>query len=334
MHAVNDRRGFTLIELLVVIAIIGVLVGLLLPAVQVARESGRRNACVNNTKQLGLAYHSYHDSTRRVARAWYGPGWKNLDGSLVTYGTKRGTAFWEMMPFLEQSTLYDRASGDVFFAGPGGFVAHYTQIPVFLCPTDTRTRTHANGVPGAAQGLSNYAINFQVSGRPEAGDNTVGTSCDTPKIYTSSDSSQTNLAATNTFKAFTDGLSKTLVFAEKYRVCRTDGFFGNIWSGTPWDMRYHPVFAFGNRSGSTAYLNCSAWDHNSVGPNSKPQASGDTVVQNNVNVCSIMRTQAVHVATMTAGLADGSVRLINADIDGNTWWALCTPSGGETPDAF
>ncbi len=327
------RLGFTLVELLVVIAIIGALVGLLLPAVQTAREAGRRSMCSNHMKQLGLAHQSYHDANRRVPRAWYGPGWKNPDGSLVAYGSKRGTAFWEMMPFSEQTALYDRASGDTFFAA-SGFVAHNTQIPSFLCPTDQRTRVHANQTPGAGQSLSNYAINFQVSGRPEFGDNVVGTSCNSAQIYTASDPAQTNLSATMTFKSFTDGTSKTLAFGEKYRVCRADGFFGNMWSGTPWDMRYHPIFAYGNRAGSTAFLNCAAPDHNNVGPNSKPQAAGQLVTVMDANVCSNMRTQAFHLGTMTAGFADGSVRSLNANIDGTAWWALCTPSGGDTAGDF
>ena len=96
------RRGFTLIELLVVIAIIGVLVGLLLPAVQQAREAARRVSCTNNMKQLGLAIHNYVDAYKKIPNAadWRIPG---------TASTKTPWTTWTVtiMPFLEKSALYD-----------------------------------------------------------------------------------------------------------------------------------------------------------------------------------------------------------------------------------
>ena len=87
------RRGFTLVELLVVLAVIGLLLALLLPAVQSAREAARRMQCQNNLRQIGVAFHNYHDQVGGLPFGWdtHGTGWSAL-----------------ILPQLEQQTLYDR----------------------------------------------------------------------------------------------------------------------------------------------------------------------------------------------------------------------------------
>lgn len=332
-HPLRPPRcsGFTLVELLVVIAIIGVLIGLLLPAVQSAREAGRRNACMNNVKQLMLAYHSYHDAFRQVVRAYHGPGQRNQSGATIA-SARRGTAFWELMPFTEQSALYDGASGDIYHAGNPA----YSQIPTLLCPTDTRVKSHGTSSPGTSWALSNYAINFQVAGRPEH--NNTSSGCSTSTKFVNDDPAQINMTPnTDLGRLCTDGTSKTIVLGEKYRVCQTNGSRGNMWGHGPWEMRYMPLFAFGNRAGTTSYTACSGYDHNNVGPTSKPQQAGGLVTDmgvDGVNICSIMRTQAFHTGSMMAGFADGSARTIRDDIDGDTWWAICTPNQGDIPGEY
>jgi len=154
----KKRSAFTLVELLVVIAIIGILIGLLLPAVQAARESARRTACTNNMKQLGLAFHSYHDALRRVPRVYYGHGHSALAGGYIS-NTKRGTAFWEIMPFNENAAFFDTNNGDML-ASPAR--PHYRQIPPYICPTDVRAVVHNASInaPGQQAALVNYAVNF------------------------------------------------------------------------------------------------------------------------------------------------------------------------------
>src|SRR5438128_7756008 len=105
----QDRRGFTLIELLVVIAIIGVLITLLLPAVQKIRESANRIQCANNLKQMGLALHHYHDSYRSFPAGFIStltdPGWRLPPGNCNGFPPERGPGwsfFALILPYLEQ----------------------------------------------------------------------------------------------------------------------------------------------------------------------------------------------------------------------------------------
>src|SRR5687768_17085334 len=101
---ITQRRGFTLVELLVVIAIIGILVALLLPAVQAARESARRAQCSNNIRQIALAAHQYHDQRRHLPGMGYTP---------LEAGGVWGNHFFHLLPYLEQGNLYERAWGSV-----------------------------------------------------------------------------------------------------------------------------------------------------------------------------------------------------------------------------
>ncbi len=127
-----QRLAFTLIELLVVIAIIAILIALLLPAVQQAREAARRTQCKNNLKQLGIALHNYHDVNSKLP---FGEGFPNGG-----YGGRRHSGFVPLLPYIEQGNLHDMAAAENFTREPwstggGGYFA--TEIPGFLCPSDT-----------------------------------------------------------------------------------------------------------------------------------------------------------------------------------------------------
>jgi len=119
-------RGFTLIELLVVIAIIGVLIALLLPAVQAAREAARRSQCTNNLKQLGIAVHNYIDRNQVLPASSYGNENGNLPISWVA----------SLLPGLEQQPLFNSINLSLAAAFPQNVTAAVTRIGILVCPSD------------------------------------------------------------------------------------------------------------------------------------------------------------------------------------------------------
>ncbi|EAQ80775.1 DUF1559 domain-containing protein [Blastopirellula marina] len=199
MNIDKSRRGFTLVELLVVIAIIGVLIALLLPAVQAAREAARRMQCSNNLKQLGLALHNYHDTHRSL------PARKTIN---------RVSGYIPLFPFLEQSALYDRiatgdpANGIAPFPDALSTWSGYDGFPDSLrCPSDP-----GGDLTGAREArLVNYAFN--------KGDDMTETndgSTSTAPLATRSRGPFSYLRWVRLAEV-TDGLSNTLAMSERLR---------------------------------------------------------------------------------------------------------------------
>ncbi|MDO5552611.1 MAG: DUF1559 domain-containing protein [Planctomycetia bacterium] len=160
---VFHRTAFTLVELLVVIAIIGILIALLLPAVQAAREAARRMQCTNNLKQLGIGIHNYVDTTGSLPawKSWYAPNasctlnWSNNEGSL----------FASLLPFIEESSMYQK------FEGPKEFISVRRQalettritplcfrktVSTFICPSDNIGLMRPDEDPA----MLNYRVNW------------------------------------------------------------------------------------------------------------------------------------------------------------------------------
>ncbi|MBI1249625.1 DUF1559 domain-containing protein [bacterium] len=189
------RRGFTLVELLVVIAIIGVLVALLLPAVQQAREAARRMSCTNNLKNLGLGLHNYHDtfgsfpagyiSDRSTQPASSGNCWSNS-------GSNNAFAPWTVMllPFLEQNALHDKFNfSQKFTMNPVDGIGSATNqaawtipLKIYQCPSDPRVSIQPNllcymGVMGGGvwnSSSATYRFQCTASSDPNRGNDTNG----------------------------------------------------------------------------------------------------------------------------------------------------------------
>jgi prepilin-type N-terminal cleavage/methylation domain-containing protein len=135
------RAAFTLIELLVVLAVIGILIALLVPAVQKVREAANRVQCANNLKQMGLALHGYHDANRS-----FPPG-VVAESSDLENGKHSGLVF--LLPFVEQQPLYQDYNAIQPWKGPANLALAPVRVPVFLCPSSANQVPEDGGFPGA-----------------------------------------------------------------------------------------------------------------------------------------------------------------------------------------
>jgi prepilin-type N-terminal cleavage/methylation domain-containing protein/prepilin-type processing-associated H-X9-DG protein len=158
-------HGFTLVELLVVIAIIGILVALLLPAVQAARESARRTKCVNNLKQLALACHNYHDAHGTLPRSGNANGLTQSHGANGTGCCGAAAPRWSWiarsLPFFEENNLYDQANIPInnLNQNPQSRAVIATDLPILTCPSDNtipRTRTTSADLDGILVAVTSY----------------------------------------------------------------------------------------------------------------------------------------------------------------------------------
>jgi prepilin-type N-terminal cleavage/methylation domain-containing protein/prepilin-type processing-associated H-X9-DG protein len=226
------RRAFTLVELLVVIAIIGILIALLLPAVQAAREAARRMSCSNHLKQIGLAVLNYENTHRTLPP---GSFWSTLDT-----GVNKGSILVHLLPYLEQQILYDcfdfnAASVDaqVFSVTSGtGKLIGANVIAAYVCPSDNhpatiKTAGHVpSGVPDADVALHNYTASRGPAGLA----NNSECPCSHPyngsafKSYTESELGTfpgpfTRRAECVKLGEVTDGLSQTIFFGEVRPLC-------------------------------------------------------------------------------------------------------------------
>jgi prepilin-type N-terminal cleavage/methylation domain-containing protein len=234
------RGGFTLVELLVVIAIIGVLVALLLPAIQAAREAARRSSCGNNLKQLGLALQNYHDARKTFPYACISL-YSATTGN-VTFGggsspiTSHGVNWVvAILPFVEGSnvmTLYNKTAYNVDDAANLSFRA--TNLPFMMCPSDPNAITPFNGVGYNLSGSAAigpwargcYAANCMVQGI-----STAGWGANNPWWQYLMSRGVMGLNASLSMKGVTDGTSKTVIVAE-VRADITSGSNRGCWAET------------------------------------------------------------------------------------------------------
>jgi prepilin-type N-terminal cleavage/methylation domain-containing protein/prepilin-type processing-associated H-X9-DG protein len=312
----NQRRsGFTLIELLVVISIIAVLIALLLPAVQSAREAARRIQCVNNLKQIGLGLHNYVES-RTV-----------LPGADMVFNVTELSALTNILPYLEQSNVYNTINMAFNYQDPTNTTAMYTVINGFICPSD---------LPDAVPSLgaqTNYMANM---GSGIVWQSAIGVNAGLPDpngVFYGNSSTR--------FAAITDGLSNTTFYSERVLADGNNSIVSPIA-----DVFFSPAFP---TTPDQALQLCNAVDITNLA-NQFPLFMGAPwlcgqhiflhVSQPNTRSCGFfvaLRAQMPPSSHHTGGVntlfGDGSVRFIKNSVDLQVWRALGTRNGGEVISA-
>jgi prepilin-type N-terminal cleavage/methylation domain-containing protein/prepilin-type processing-associated H-X9-DG protein len=315
MHHHSRNRGFTLIELLVVISIIAVLIALLLPAVQSAREAARRLQCVNNLKQIGLACHNYAES--RGA----------LPGADMVFNVTELSALTMLLPMMEQSNAYNSVNFAFNYQDPTNTTAMFTVVNNFVCPSDLSDPLPSLG------GQTNYMADM--------GSGIVWQAPVGPNVGMPTPNGVFHGDASTRFAAITDGLSNTGFFSERVLADGNNAIVSPIA-----DVFFSPGFP---TSPDDAYQQCQAvdiWDLHNQFPlfMGAPWLCGQHIFTHvsgpNSRSCgffialrAVMPPSSRHPGGVNLLMGDGSVKFIKDSIDRTTWRALGTIAGGEVISA-
>jgi prepilin-type N-terminal cleavage/methylation domain-containing protein/prepilin-type processing-associated H-X9-DG protein len=322
------RRGFTLVELLVAIAIVGLLAGLLLPAVQNAREAARRSQCTNNLKQIGLALQNFQ-SARKVFPAGYNSQPSNSTMGPVDPGFNDAGPGWSwltmLLPFMEESGIAKSLNLNVpCWAAPNA-IAVQRSVPAFLCPTDTGganpglptlvNMTDTNNNPlGVLYGRANYV--------GSVGSTTLW--CSWPVtilpngvIYRDSATRAADVP---------DGLSKTVFAGERSRDI-SDAVWPGILPFTG-HWAYPPFASVGTGGLNTNYDGPGAY----VGAHGGPCPYEDPVVIHPPNSMygHSDQMESMHPDGANILMGDGSVHFYLDEASLEVWVALISRNGAET----
>lgn len=321
------RRGFTLIELLVVIAIIAILIALLLPAVQQAREAARRTQCRNNLKQLGLALHNYHDTSRVFPPSSIVT---NAGSTCPGYGGPAISGLTLLLPFIDQAPVYNLYNFNVGQHGGSGAqdgrvinqIPANTEITAFLCPSDPNLLVQVTGACvrfpfPAAEGVGGTNYIFCAGWGTASWYDPISTGNFFPMANTVGIFQQNGRRGV---RDVLDGTSNTIAMGEVLWVDHNNNPPGNGSGGKPsWSVGIGTQISFSTSGGINAFFPCK-------GPNTTTGAT-----------CGGVRAAALqsqHVGGANLLMADGAVRFVSENIDQNTLNALSTRAGNEVVGEF
>lgn len=330
---VRDRAsGFTLVELLVVIAIIGILIALLLPAVQAAREAARRSQCSNNFKQVSLAMHNYHAAMKRLPPGQYcyvddssSGVWPNPPGN-PNPQNYRHCWMQDLLPYFEENALYEAFVAHMRRPGTNGslfFPLSTTIVPTLLCPSDglnPKIQTfNPGGGDGNSQGLSGNVVAC-------AGNDFFNPAHIDPAANRHVNSSKLNgmffAASRVKFKDVLDGTSNTAMLGEIVLVPDETGndirgrYYNARHGGALFSTRIPP-----NTQVPDRFRWCTSPSPNKLAPCTA--LGGDAVDV-------FISPRSYHMGGVTLGMADGSVRFLSDNVDPIAFRAAGSRSGQET----
>ena len=296
----KDRRGFTLVELLVVIAIIGILIALLLPAVQAAREAARRMACTNNMKQIGLAMHTHCDSQGYLPAGFTTP--PPQGGPSLTWVTS-------LMNYFEQGEVYDLADMTQSFslvnaAGKVNYQIISVKLPGMLCPSDKEIDPLVHqGSPCWAHG--NYVANDGIGPLMERTKTDPPTSNRVKGVFYCDSNVK--------IRDFTDGTTQTALVSE---LILTDKDFRGVMHYAEGCLYHHNFTPNSDEPDWMRGTHC-------VDNDDAPCIAKYVGYENRENRHT---ARSRHPGGVNLLLADGSVRFVEESIDTDLWYAVMTPS--------
>ena len=354
------NRGFTLIELLVVVGIIAVLIGLVMPAVQSARQAARRVQCANNLKQIGLAMQNYVSSHEALPPVCVDPSWNGT--TPIPQPHQNWSQHARLLPYMEQTVLYNminwaygsRWGGDTVYTdltAPNGVITNsipqmtvlVTTISSFLCPSDFNPGSSAmfpvNGVERLV-GASNYACNIGLNRRLNGwvlnGPNYVASNWDK------------TVSTVTTMSSFVDGASNTAIFSEwikgaavaagrspnglleVYNLGENSNFYTT-------DLRFAelcntvPITSFNQQwqwKGEWWSFGATMIYSHTQAPNRTSCVYHD-INQDGRGTITMNSASSNHPGGVNVLFMDGSVHFIKNSVNYLTWYAIATPNNRE-----